>query len=60
MLADFDDAGIVGIAGVNPGYLRVRTSLYIDSDAPQDALRRAIDLAQSFSPAVHVAPTRNR
>ena len=52
--ADYDDAGMVGIAGVNPGYLRVRHTLYIDSDAAQDALRRAIDLAQSFSPYLHV------
>lgn len=52
--ADFDHRGMVGMADVYPGYLRVRHILYIDSDASQDSLRRAIDDARRFSPYLHV------
>lgn len=52
--ADFDDRGMLGSTDVYPGYLRVRHTLHIDSDAPQEALRRAIEQAQSASPYLHV------
>lgn len=52
--ADFDDRGMLGIDGAYPGYLRVRHTLYIDSDAPQEELRRVIDQAQGASPYLHV------
>lgn len=52
--ADFDRRGMLGVAGANPGYARMRHTLYIDSDAPQDALRQAIDRAQTTSPYLHI------
>lgn len=51
---EFDNRGLVGIAGVNPAYERVQHTLYLDSDEPPEALRRAIDRAQSASPYLHV------
>jgi len=52
--ADFDNRGMVGVANVYPGYLHVRHTLYVDTDAPQDAVRRAVDEAQRASPYLHV------
>jgi uncharacterized OsmC-like protein len=51
---DYDAGGMVGVPGVNPAYAQIRHTLYIDSDAPQAALRQAIDRAQTCSPYLHI------
>ncbi len=52
--ADYDNRGLLGMADVYPGYLAVRHTLYLECDAPHDALQAAIDEAQRCSPYLHV------
>jgi uncharacterized OsmC-like protein len=52
--ADFDNRGLVGMDDVYPGYLGVRHTLYLEADAPQEKLDRAIAEARRCSPYLHV------
>jgi uncharacterized OsmC-like protein len=52
--ADYDNRGLLGMVGVNPGYSQVRHTVYIDSDAPQDALQAAVAHANRTSPYLSV------
>jgi uncharacterized OsmC-like protein len=54
--ADFDDGALLGTspADVPPGYLEVRYSVTIDSDAPQEAIMQMLDEADRHSPYLDV------
>jgi uncharacterized OsmC-like protein len=54
--ADFDDGALLGTAAadVPPGYLEVRYSVTIDSDAPQEAIIQMLDEADRNSPYLDV------
>lgn len=52
--ADYDNRGLLGMANVYPGYLAVQHTLYLECDAPREAVQAAIDQAQRSSPYLHV------
>ena len=54
--ADFDDGALLGTApaDVPPGYLEVRYSVTIDSDAPEEAIVQMLDEADRHSPYLDV------
>jgi uncharacterized OsmC-like protein len=54
--ADFDDGALFGTASpdVPPGYLEVRYSVTIDSEAPEDAIMQMLDNADKHSPYLDV------
>jgi uncharacterized OsmC-like protein len=53
--ADYDDGALFGTApGVHPGYLEIRYSVTIDSDAPKEAIMRMLDEADEHSPYLDV------
>lgn len=52
--ADYDNRGLLGMDGVNPGYQEVRHTVYIDSDAPREAVEAALEHAQRTSPYLSV------
>lgn len=51
---DYDNRGLLGMDNVRPGYLNVRHTLYLDSDAPLDQMRSALEKAQRNSPYLDV------
>lgn len=51
---DYDNRGLLGMDSVRPGYLNVRHTLYIDSDAPLDQVQPALEKAQRNSPYLDV------
>jgi hypothetical protein len=54
--ADFDDGALLGTApaDVPPGYLEVRYSVTIDSDAPEETILQMLDEADRHSPYLDV------
>jgi len=54
--ADYDDGALFGTAAadVPPGYLDIRYSVTIDSDAPEEDIMRLLDEADKHSPYLDV------
>ena len=52
--ADYDNRGLVGMDNIRPGYLNVRHTLYLDTDAPLDVVQPALEKAQRNSPYLDV------
>jgi uncharacterized OsmC-like protein len=53
--ADYDDGALFGtVQDKPPGYLEVRYSVIVDSDAPQDDILRVIEEADKHSPYLDV------
>jgi len=52
--ADYDDGALFGVSDVPPGYLQVRVIVIIESDAPEQDIRRMIDEADRHSPYLDV------
>lgn len=54
--ADFDDGALFGTAavGIPPGYLEIRYSVTIDSDAPEEDIVKMLDEADKHSPYLDV------
>jgi len=53
--ADYDDGALFGTApNVPPGYLEIRYSVTVDSDAPEEAIMRMLDEADRHSPYLDV------
>ncbi len=51
---DYDNRGILGMDNIRPGYLKVRHTLYLESDAPHDAVQPALERARRNSPYLDV------
>jgi uncharacterized OsmC-like protein len=51
---DYDNRGLVGMDNIRPGYLNVRHTLYLESDAPLDAVKSALQRAQRNSPYLDI------
>jgi len=51
---DYDHRGMLGMANVSPGYLDVRHTLYLECDAPRDAVQAVLDRALHNSPYLHI------
>ena len=51
---DYDNRGLLGMDNIRPGYLNVRHTLYLESDAPLEAVQPALDKAQRNSPYLDV------
>jgi uncharacterized OsmC-like protein len=53
--ADYDDGALFGTAdGISPGYLEVRYSVTIHSDAPEESIIQMLDEADKHSPYLDV------
>jgi uncharacterized OsmC-like protein len=53
--ADYDDGALFGTApGVPPGYLEVRYTVTVDSDAPEKTILQMLDEADRYSPYLDV------
>jgi uncharacterized OsmC-like protein len=53
--ADYDDGALFGTApNVPPGYLEIRYSVTINSDAPEEVIIRMLDEAEKHSPYLDV------
>ena len=53
--ADYDDGALFGTAaGVPPGYLEVRYTVTVDSEAPEGTILRLLDEADQHSPYLDV------
>jgi len=53
--ADYDDGALFGTApGIPPGYLDIRYSVTVDSDAPRDTIIQMLDEADKHSPYLDV------
>jgi uncharacterized OsmC-like protein len=54
--ADFDDGALFGVAApeVPPGYLEVRYSVTVDSDAPEELVLAMLDEADRHSPYLDI------
>ncbi len=51
---DYDNRGMLGMDNIRPGYLDVRHTLYLETDAPLDAVQPALERAQRNSPYLDV------
>lgn len=51
---DYDNRGLVGMDNIKPGYLSVRHTLYLDTDASLDVVQPALEKAQRNSPYLDV------
>ena len=51
---DYDNRGLLGMDDIRPGYLNVRHTLYLESDAPLAAVQLALEKAQRNSPYLDV------
>ena len=51
---DYDNRGLVGMDNIRPGYLNVRHTLYLECDAPLEAVKPALEKAQRNSPYLDV------
>jgi uncharacterized OsmC-like protein len=47
---DYDARGFYGLAALPPGYSEVRYRVKIESDAPEDAVRKVLDSADEHCP----------
>ena len=54
MQTDYDTRADYGLSGVKPGYRQVRCIVTIDSDAPEEELRRVMDQANAASSFLHI------
>jgi uncharacterized OsmC-like protein len=54
---EFDNRGMLGMSNVSPGYLDVRHTLYLECDAPREAVEAALERARHNSPYLHVFST---
>lgn len=53
--ADYDDGALFGTAeNIPPGYLEVRYTVTVDSDAPEEAILKMLDEADQHSPYLDV------
>lgn len=52
--ADYDDGALLGTSNVSPGYLEVRYSITIESDAAKEEILKMIDEAGRHSPYLDV------
>jgi uncharacterized OsmC-like protein len=52
--ADYDARGELGMADVTPGYVEVRYIVSVESDAPEEEVRRVFDLAETRCPYLAV------
>ena len=53
--ADYDDGALFGTAaGVPPGYLEIRYTVTVDSEAPEDLILQMLDEADRHSPYLDV------
>ena len=53
--ADYDDGALFGtVEGVPPGYLEVRCSVTVDSEAPEEDIMRVLNEADEHSPYLDV------
>jgi hypothetical protein len=52
--ADYDVRGFYGLADSPPGYLEVRYRVKIESDAPEEAIRRVLDEGDAHCPSFDV------
>lgn len=56
--ADYDDGALLGTSSVAPGYLEVRYTITIESDAPEEDILKMIDDADKHSPYLDVFSNR--
>ncbi len=52
--ADYDTRAEYGMDGVRPGYRQVRCIVNVESDAPEEDVRRVLDEANAASSYLHV------
>src|SRR4249919_3816528 len=52
--ADYDDGALLGTSNVAPGYLEVRYTITIESDAAEDDILKMIDDADEHSPYLDI------
>src|SRR5258707_1412238 len=52
--ADYDDGALLGTSNLPPGYLEVRYSVTIESDASPDQIQQMLDEADKHSPYLDV------
>ena len=52
--ADYDDGALLGTSSAAPGYLEVRYTVTVESDAPEDEILQMLDLADKQSPYLDV------
>ena len=52
--ADYDDGGLFGTSSAVPGYLEVRYTVTVESDAPEHDILQMLDLADKQSPYLDV------
>jgi len=52
--ADYDDGALLGTSSVPPGYLEVRYTVTIESDAAEEEILQMLDMADKQSPYLDV------
>ena len=52
--ADYDDGALLGTSAAPPGYLEVRYTVTIESDAPESEILQMLDIADKHSPYLDV------
>lgn len=52
--ADYDDGALLGTSSAAPGYLEVRYTVTIESDAPESEILQMLDIADKQSPYLDV------
>ena len=52
--ADYDDGALFGVAEVPPGYLEVRYTVTVESDAPEADIMRVLNEGDQHSPYLDV------
>ena len=52
--ADYDDGALFGTSAAHPGYLEVRYTVTIESDAAEDDILQMLDIADKQSPYLDV------
>jgi uncharacterized OsmC-like protein len=54
LVVDYDNRGLVGMDDIRPGYLDVRHTLYLECDAPPEAVQPALERARRNSPYLDI------
>jgi hypothetical protein len=52
--ADYDDGALFGVSPSPPGYLEVRYTVTVESDAPEQDVMRVLDEGDAHSPYLDV------
>src|SRR6188474_712065 len=52
--ADYDDGALFGTSAAHPGYLEVRYTVTVESDAAEDEILQMLDIADKQSPILDV------